>query len=1034
MLNSELSRGHRTLLTGLFLVGIYVAYARLTSPWLSIERTQHTMSASASPVVRTADFAPILSQWFPQDKWVGTAGKKFRDGDRYLVFNQFSLFNKNHSVQVSPVAMLWSDGKPETTPIRITAASAQLDRSTAFEIEETQFGRITSGFLSGDVRIDGPDGLHIEGRNFHISEKSMKIWSGSPVVIVWQTHRARAEGGVEIQLLTSTNPDEGLMAITDVHSVRLNGRVTCDAMLPDKNRQREATRLTIDAANGFEFLVQTLTATFFGFEEKNPRPERQILVQRPLAAGPIDRLLCTQLTLQMRPRVDSNAVLHGASADARARDVELQSLLAEGSRVVVHMEAQNVTATMTNLRYTIDQNLLELWNQKTDANGRPFPVTISQDGTEVLVPHVLVQHSSSNELQTVQFRGPGIIRHSRDKDFDVDESSIEAMWKKSLSFQQSPQQKIILEGDAQIVQSAKQFRLLGQTIEMTMLAAAEPAIHSDALPLPADPLRSPSTGFNLARLRPQLFVARDQVRLSAPQVTGFARQKLTVSFRQIDEMKDLELEVQPVIAGVSDTSNHNISRSNPSSLSRISTNSSPGFTHFSADTMEATVVPSGKSHPGSTVISSTGANGKPAGQEYDWSNIWLKGDVEVDYTATESEKSFHADGNVLFAENGFDGGRGISLFGAPAAVVSANRRVEGQRIDVDESQEQVSVDGSGRIRLVVDQGFDGKPLEKPSPLDIYWAESMEFSGRTARFMGNIRAILSDGETHAIELTCAGLNVHFDRDVKLNRNHGGNGDEFSISTGETQGKARPAIEIARIECESRVHITLDQKVAGVVTAQHEADFSDLIVNLHSGDFHASGPGWIKSTQPDRGNRLKVSPGVIARANQPVQTSDNPFVYVNASFIGSLNGNLNREFVQLNQHVEGIFGPVRRLGDVINVNTVSSTEFPPQSGVLRCERLSVVSLPGADSDHRTFSLSAEENARLESRQLDGHADKITYDHSKQQFILRGEGNHNATVSHRPSENGNVQTLVGQKLEYYPQLNKLKANQIIGLNAGE
>ena len=232
----------------------------------------------------------------------------------------------------------------------------------------------------------------------------------------------------------------------------------------------------------------------------------------------------------------------------------------------------------------------------------------------------------------------------------------------------------------------------------------------------------------------------------------------------------------------------------------------------------------------------------------------------------------------------------------------------------------------------------------------------------------------------------------------------------------------------------MHITLDQKVAGVVTAQHEADFSDLIVNLHSGDFHASGPGWIKSTQPDRGNRLKVSPGVIARANQPVQTSDNPFVYVNSSFIGSLNGNLNREFVQLNQHVEGIFGPVRRLGDVINVNTVSSTEFPPQSGVLRCERLSVVSLPGADSDHRTFSLSAEENARLESRQLDGHADKITYDHSKQQFILRGEGNHNATVSHRPSENGNVQTLVGQKLEYYPQLNKLKANQIIGLNAGE
>ena len=1058
MLNSELARGPKTVLTGLVLLGIYAAYAKLTSPWLNIERVQQTMVAPDSPVVRTADFGPELSQWFPQDQWVNKAGKKFRDADRYLVFNKFSLFNDNHSVQVSPVAMLWSSDKEGQPPIRVTAASAQLDRSTAFEIEETQFGRITSGFLSGDVRIDGPDGLHIEGRNFHISEKSMKIWSGSPVTIVWQTHSAKAEGGIEIQLLTSSSPDEGLMAISDIQSIRLNGRVTCDLMLHDKDRRRESTHLSINAANGFEFSVQTLTASFFGFEEKTPRPDRQILVQRPTTAGPVDRLLCTQLTLQLRPRVEMNPNSATASSGDRPRRLELQSILAEGSRVVAYMEQQNVTATMTSLRYTIDQRLLELWNQKTDASGRPFPVRINQDGTEVLVPHVILRHGAASQLYSVQFRGPGLIRHSQTnngKTVSNTAGAVEAMWKKSFLFEQLPSPKITIEGDAQIVQTEQQFRLLGQVIEMTM-QVADASFSGDAADnavsaaktggtnasvtetvvasLPADrtvgsvvdgskdSLGLPgNVELNFSRIRPQVLTASDQVRLSAPQITGLARQKLTVRFVETQPRLDDSLGRVVSASSTREIRNDRVA-ANP--LKETS-----GFTHFAAETMEATIHLVAETSPGDV---REGHKTATAGR-HDWSDIWLRGDVEIDYTAPDQEQSFHAAGNVLFAENGLEEGRGISLFGAPASVVSTTRRIEGQRIDLQEEQQRVSVDGSGRIRLVMDRGLDGKPLEKPSPLDIYWAEGMEFSGRTASFVGDIRAVLSDGQTHDIELTCAGMKVYFTNAVKLNRSADDRKDAFLVGD-PTPSTSDGLVEISRIDCQSLVHVNLDQMIAGIVTAQHQADFSDLTVDIQSGDFKASGPGWIKSMQPDRGNRLKVSPEVIARSNQPVHTSDNPFVFVHASFIGSLTGNLNREFVQLNQHVDGVFGPVRRLGDTIDVNVVNSADLPPQSGVLRCEKLSVASLPGAEDGQTTFSLMAEENARIESRQLDGHADKITYDHSKQQFILRGVGDRHATVTHRQTESGTLRTLVGQQFEYYPQLNKLRANQIVGLNASD
>ncbi len=54
-------------------------------------------------------------------------------------------------------------------------------------------------------------------------------------------------------------------------------------------------------------------------------------------------------------------------------------------------------------------------------------------------------------------------------------------------------------------------------------------------------------------------------------------------------------------------------------------------------------------------------------------------------------------------------------------VVSSTRRIEGQRIDIDPEKREVTVEGSGRIRLVADRDFAGRTLRKPSPLDIYWA-------------------------------------------------------------------------------------------------------------------------------------------------------------------------------------------------------------------------------------------------------------------------------------------------------------------------
>lgn len=994
----RLPRGPRTLVVGLLLVAVYATFVRLTAPWLNIQRAQQ-MPVSAPPsAVKSADFSAVSAQWFPEDPWVATAGKRFRDGQRYLFFQEFSLFNNNHSMQVKPVAILWHTDDEEQ-PITVSAASAQLDRSSAFNMAEAEFGRITSGHLAGDVYIRGPDGLSINGRNFYISENSMMIWSSQPVTFTWESHTGRAEGGVEIQLLSAADTAGGLMSVSDIQSLRLNGRVTCDLVLPDRDRAREPTRLNINAARGFEFSVATRTAMFFGYEDREAIPENQILVQRPNTDGTTDKLVCTQLTLQMRPRANKRA-----AEQARARQVELHSILAEGSRVVVRLEQHNVTATMTSLRYTIDESLLELWHNKSDANGRPFPVQIRQDGSEVLAPFIMVLHGRHNDVHSLQCRGPGIIRHRE----QADQEAMEAMWTGSLEYRQQPDPRIRITGNVQVAQAARQLRLAARQIELLLRGTADTE-HTTGQPGPASPPGATADGsdqsqLNFARLRPQTLLARENVELTGPQISGEIHDSLTVHF--VDPTADSSgVPAQPA------------SRSTAAATDPTAPGDRTSFTHFAAQTMET------------TILAGEGSRGR-------LSDVWLKGQVSVDHTAVDPEQSFSATGNVLNARSGFDGGRDLSLFGDPAAIVSTTRRVEGLRIDLSELQREFRVEGSGRIRMVVDRGADGRPLEKPSPLDIYWTEKMHFSGRTAHFLGDIRAVMKDPQTHDLEMKCFGMQIHFSDAARRPQQRSGQpGPVRQVSAGSLPEQEQPAVDVERVECNGLVTVQINQLLNGILEARHVAEFTDLQVHVQSGDFEAVGPGWIESTQPDRGNRLKVSPAVTVRSNAATRASDNPFVYVKASFIGTLSGNVRQQVVRMSQHVAGVFGPVRRLGDRVEINTVTTADLPPQSGVLRCEQLTVSAIPGAQPGERSFSLLAETNARMELKEFSGDADRITYDHSKKQYILRGEQDRMATVSHRPGTGGDVRRLVGQKFEYYPPpRNKLTANQIINLNAGE
>jgi lipopolysaccharide export system protein LptA len=1017
------------VLVGIGLIGVYLGYSMLTSPWLKVERKKSAVVKSSAPQEQSQVFAEQAQIWFREDPWVQTAKARFRNGDNLLYFMKHSLDNNDRSISISPVAFLWHQEDGEI-PITATARSAQLDSSSEFNFQQAKFGRIVSGFLSGDVRITGPDGLRIEGSTFQISEDAMKIWTSQPVKFAWGTHSGRAESGAEIELLSSEKSSKsGLMAVTDVQRIRLLGRIHCNLMFADEDSEREPVQLTVSAANGFDYFVPTKEATFSGFTDaRETNLDNQVLIERPTATGSLDRLYCSQLRLQFHPRIKA-----GSTRTKPTRQLQLARIIAEGQPVEFHTYKngqEQIYANMGTLKYHLEERMMELIDRVVAATGRRHLVEVHQGETRLTTGHMLIAMNEKNDVHTVECRGEGRIGpSSRFKKSEGPQKDVMgATWTNSMLLRRGDEQRITLNGGARVVQASTNdsgklqadLSLSGDTIEMLFESIA--AATSDSIESLEPQLKTPTTSLDMSTLQPRLLVATGRVDMVSQDLTGHAREKLTVKFQKTAGAASAE--AAPADANPLKT----VSQSQQKPADRLI-----GKTKFSSDTVEATVRLPDSSQP-------------------EFQDVWLKGGVEIIHKgsgkdpAANEERNFTANGNMLYAKGGFQGDTEISLFGDPATLVNSTRLIEGQRIDLSQlkaatkkSQREARVEGSGRIRFVVNTGLNGKPLAKPSPLDIYWGDHMSFSGRTAHFVGNIRAVMNNEMDHDVELTCAGLKVHFTEDVAVESS--GKDDEFRLS--EPTDSKSPVAGIEKIECESRVVVDIDMMEEGVVIAHHHAEFADLVFNQITGEFYATGPGSVESVQPDKGTRkLAVSNRTVAKSNTPAKTSEVAYYFIRADFIGEMSGNRDKQFIRLKQHIRGIFGPVSRLTDRLKIDGLSTDELPENTGALECENLSISVVPGPEANPNTsFSLVAESNStgrnigtrspcRFESKLFAGLADKIQYDHSKQQFILRADEGRQATVSYYP-DGGKRQVLNGPLFEYYSDRNYLKG-QISGVQS--
>ena len=127
-----------------------------------------------------------------------------------------------------------------------------------------------------------------------------------------------------------------------------------------------------------------------------------------------------------------------------------------------------------------------------------------------------------------------------------------------------------------------------------------------------------------------------------------------------------------------------------------------------------------------------------------------KGDEKgVDVRGASLEMTYHPEGNFLV------------VMGDLAKLQMEGLYITGPEVNIDQAANKAWVNGAGGMQMLSKTDFQGKPLDKPVPLDVTWVKEMFFNGRYAEFTTGVQAEQDDAH-----LACQSLQVYFDRSISL----------------------------------------------------------------------------------------------------------------------------------------------------------------------------------------------------------------------------------------------------------------------------
>lgn len=1017
-------------LTGLYWLYALVVTPRLAPKMLTAQQRAHDDhdEAKFEPPPTNIQYA---ERFLPDAPWAIDAKFQIAMAKGVLFSKSWRLKDESQNLyEFRPFAMIWFDApdtgeddrEPSTNrpPMTLVSESGLVQFSSKFDPINRKYGRVIGGKLEGKVTASGPDGLVIRGRDFFFHEKSLELYSDAAVEFRFQQHRGTAEKGFKADLTPSTEsprPDD-FLAVNGFRRVMLRGHIEMDLA-----NASGPVHVTCDEM--FQYSLEQQVAWFQG----------NVHVQRFIVDGLPDQIKGENLDLDfednvandgidsLRSRGDAPPIVpilpsHGPrglsaagpvlgevdpqtkrreSADHRGQ-ITVREMRVTGPYVELVSPSNGLTALAHSFIYNVANRVAKLAVVAPTDKSKPQKLTSvflrhKPSGTELTGQNLELTHNADGQVVSASGRGPGRMRRRMPNSEEVE---LSAKWQQGFDLQQVPDSDLdllTLNGGAVIQQPLRKSGLKAEQIqfwydrptnvEEAASDRSDPVSTGRSATVAANDTTSRSVPDRTARaFRPRQLQAQNKVVVISPQMNAETKRFL-VNFD----------DASPVPKALAKGTKSR-SRVRPVANSDSKTPTEP--LQMSADLIRATVRLAENSRPVS--------DGEELQAEL--TEVWTEGNVDIQQPSDGDTEPLRLLGDRLHLRNaGREGEQVLHVYGQPAMIRTRGFDIEGNEIFLDRPNNRTWIEGAGELRLPVkNDPFDGRQLDSPTLLTVWWKEKMLFDGQTATFLDDVKAALKNSRLQCEEM-----------EVVLT-------ERFSFR--EDAGPA-PTAEVQRVICKDGVQVDHTEYVNEDLIEIRHGEFATLTLDQPSGRMDAIGPGQVDLWRPGRGKRAALAPRAVAQANRPLESEVATWESTCITFQGKALGNLRDRQMKFQDRVHITYGPVARPLDRIDPD-----HLPKDGGHMECDSLQILQVKSPSSQKPHIELEAKGNAKLEGRTFNARADEITFDESKELYTLRATGNRQVTIWRQTTPDGEPSEASAKSMRFIPSQNYLRSDQTTGI----
>ncbi|MFI4850881.1 MAG: hypothetical protein ACIAZJ_17350 [Gimesia chilikensis] len=1007
---------NRTLLTWvtmLSLTGAYLVYAQVLRQVINgtVVRQEFPEEVFQSPEYASANNEHAKT-YLPEIPWAADARYQFKDENVFIYTERWQQEEEKRAARLKPFAMLMFDPKKKDSekPFALMSEKALIRFEQPFGIKQTDPGRMIAGSLEGYVKITGPNGLIVYGRNFFYDEASMNIFSASDVRFAYEGHRGRARG-IEMKLIPAPNKPkelkpavEGIREIILRHDVYMELDLKKDEQADLKNRTRFAQ---VKSAGSFTFNLETSQGTF----------SNNVRVYRPTGPQQGDRLDCDQLQLQFVRKEDPDNPT--AEADKKpghaSGKLQFQELVATGQNVTLISQENEFFGRMTRLSYNEVTKTTVLTDERS--------VKIDRQASILECPKITIHQDEEGRVETVLCEGAGKVDYV---DPGTGQLTVAARWAKLMKKSRDPAtqlEMIELEQQCEVRQPAEEFALAAQQIRLWLKGDLGALKQKDMLQKD----RQENAKKTAQKVDPHKMIATQDVAIYSPQLRG--------------KTKRLEVWFDEATVPAS-APNAPVSKSVAPQKSAIQ----PAA--FAVDDTPAgqqggrTPLGPEKKEPEPVMVVSDLIKlrmQKDEAGKAEVSEVWTEGNVSVKQLNETQKQPMHITGNQMHIQNKGENDQVLHVMGTPAKINGGESQIEGDDIFLYRLANRAEVQGKGLLLLPVkggkksaagllsgaegitqERGLTGEVLEQGNDqenlLEIHWDQEMVFDGITANFFGKVRTNMGDNRLRCQEM-----------EVILS-------DRVSFTEKQPEGQ-KPTVHF--ITCRDGVEVESNEYQDNRLIGIRRASFWQMNVDQKTGNAEARGPGWLILWR--RENSKESNPeSRVSQANLPQKTDTDSWNYTRIDFNGKMSGNVSQRSTTFDDRVQITYGGVKRPLDTINPD-----QLPPNAGWMRSNSLKLIQHDIEGQKKKFISMLAKGNAELEGNALVknkktptnqsfiARADTISYDESKDLYMMRSFGNRKATIR-RYSRTGKTPSAPNQaqQIEFAPSYDRVTLHGVTGL----